>query len=52
MKTPPQQFTDDQARRMTEEFIADQVVIDEHLPPTEDLQPATPKVPQSNGGHS
>jgi myo-inositol-1-phosphate synthase len=28
MKSPPQQFTDDQAREMTEEFITEQPVVE------------------------
>ena len=52
MKTPPQQFTDDVARRMVEEFIAGEVATDEPLPPVEVPQPASQTVPQSNGGRS
>ena len=52
MKSPPQQFTDDVARRMVEEFIADEAATDEPLPPVEVPQPASQPVPQSNGGRS
>ncbi len=52
MKSPPQQFTDDVARRMMEEFIAGEQAIDEPLPPVEVPQPASPPVLQSNGGRS
>jgi len=52
MKSPPQQFTDDVARRMMEEFIADEQAIDEPLPPVAVPQPASQPVPQSNGGRS
>ena len=52
MKTPPQQFTDDEARRLTEEFIAAGDVVSERPLPEEAPQPATQPVPQKNGGHS
>ena len=52
MKTPPQQFTDDEARKMTEEFIAGEDMSSELPPPEESPQPATQPVPQKNGGRS
>jgi myo-inositol-1-phosphate synthase len=52
MKTPPQQFTDDEARRLTEEFIAGEDAASELPPPEEAPQPATQPVPQKNGGRS
>jgi len=52
MKSPPQQFTDDVARRMVEEFIAGEVSTNEPLPPKETAKPANQPVAQSNGGRS
>jgi myo-inositol-1-phosphate synthase len=63
MKTPPKQFTDDEARRMTEEFIMADTATSggssdegpstgEPLPQEDNLQPATQPAPPSNGGRS
>jgi myo-inositol-1-phosphate synthase len=50
MKTPPQQFTDDEARRLTEEFIAAAPAASEIPPQEESPKPAAKPVPQKNGG--
>ena len=52
MKSPPQQFTDDEARRMAEEFIGLDTAPSEHLPQEEGQTPAIQTVPPSNGGRS
>ncbi|MGD2078679.1 MAG: inositol-3-phosphate synthase [Chloroflexota bacterium] len=49
MKTPPKQFTDDEARRLTEEFIAGEAA-GEVSPQEDNPQPAKKPVPQKNGG--
>jgi myo-inositol-1-phosphate synthase len=52
MKTPPQQFTDDEARRLTEEFIAAAPSVSEPAPQKEKkgAEPTAKPVAQKNGG--
>lgn len=52
MKSPPQQFTDDVARRMVEEFIAGEVSTNEPLPEVKVKDLANKPFPQNNGGKS
>jgi myo-inositol-1-phosphate synthase len=49
MKSPPKQFTDDEARRNTEEFIA---ASPELQPAPEKLKPTPQAVAEKNGGRS
>jgi len=51
MKSPPVQYTDDEARRLTEEFIAgEQSPASAPSLPETSPQPAAQPVPQKNGG--
>jgi hypothetical protein len=52
MKSPPKQFTDDEAREMTEEYISAETAAGEPKLKSDGKPVPSKTVPQKNGGRS